>query len=125
MKPGDISTVLEKHGHQFHQVIPFNEATDKIVSLNLAKTNAGFTEGIYNDTDLFSRYIDLQRKNSHATYLIGGYREHREMYSRSKLFDKNLATEVETKDEPRTLHLGTDIWGEAGTKIFAPRHHRG
>ena len=120
MKPGDISTVLEKHAHQFHPVIPFNEATDKIVSLNLSKTNEGFTEGIYNDTDLFIRYIDQQRKNSNATYLIGGYRERREMYRRSKLFDKSLTPDFENPDEPRSLHLGTDIWGAAETTIFAP-----
>ncbi len=120
MKPADINSVLEKHAFELHPVILFNKATDKIVSLDLSKKNEGFTEGIYNDTDLFSKYIDLQRKNSNATYLIGGYRERREMYRRSKLFDKSLANEVETKDEPRSLHLGTDIWGEAGTKIFAP-----
>ena len=120
MKQQDISPVLEKHAHQFHPVIPFNEASDKIVSLDLSKTNEGFTEGIYNDTDLFSKYIDLQRKNSNATYLIGGYRERREMYRRSTLFDKNIFPDLENPDEPRTLHLGTDIWGNAGTTIFAP-----
>ena len=120
MKPGDINSVLEKHAFELHPVILFNKSTDKIVSLDLSKKNEGFTEGIYNDTDLFSKYIDLQRRNFNATYLIGGYREHREMYRRSKLFDKSLANEVETKDEPRSLHLGTDIWGAAGTKIYAP-----
>ncbi|MEP7163867.1 MAG: peptidoglycan DD-metalloendopeptidase family protein [Ferruginibacter sp.] len=116
----NIASVLEKHAFELHSTIPFNKATDKIVSLNLSKTNTGFTEGIYNDTDLFIKYIDQQRKIANAVYLIGGYRENREMYRRSKLFDKSLATEVETKDEPRTLHLGTDIWGVAGTKIYAP-----
>jgi murein DD-endopeptidase MepM/ murein hydrolase activator NlpD len=120
MKQQDISPVLEKHAREFHPIIPFNEATDKIVSLNLSKSNEGFTEGIYNDTDLFSKYIDLQRRNANATYLIGGYRERREMYRRSVLFDKSLAPDLEHSDEPRSLHLGTDIWGKAGTIIFAP-----
>ena len=120
MKPTDISPVLEKHAHQFHPVIPFIEATDKIVSLNLSKTNSAFTEDIYSSTESLSNFIDLQRKNAGATYLIGGYKEHREMYRRSKLFDKSLATEVETNDEPRSLHLGTDIWGAIGTTIYAP-----
>jgi peptidoglycan LD-endopeptidase LytH len=37
------------------------------------------------------------------------------VYSRSKVFDGNSTTE-----EPRRLHLGTDIWGDAGTVITAP-----
>jgi murein DD-endopeptidase MepM/ murein hydrolase activator NlpD len=120
MKPSDISTILEKHAFELHPVILFNKATDKIASLNLSKTNTSFSEEIYNNTETFSKYIDEQRKIHNALYLIGGYREHREMYRRSKLFDKSLAVEVEITDEPRSLHLGTDIWGEAGTKIFAP-----
>ena len=120
MNPKDISPALEKHAHQFHSVVPFNEATDKIVALDLSKTNKTFTEAIYNSTETFSNYIDQQRKDTGATYLIGGYKEHREMYRRSKLFDKSLATEVETNDEPRSIHLGTDIWGAIGTKIYAP-----
>ena len=115
-----IASVLEKHAFEFHPVILFNKATDKIASLDLAKTNTSFTEDIYSSTETFSHYIDQQRKNASASYLMGGYREHREMYRRSKLFDKSLVTEVETKDEPRSLHLGTDIWGPAGTTIFAP-----
>lgn len=37
--------------------------------------------------------------------------EHRTIYTRSTLFD--------TKDEPRRLHLGVDIWGNAGIPIYA------
>jgi murein DD-endopeptidase MepM/ murein hydrolase activator NlpD len=120
MQQRDIAPVLEKHAFELHPVILFNKATDKIVALDLSKTNTAFTEGIYNSTETFSKYIDQQRKDSNATYLIGGYRELREMYRRSKLFDKSLATEVAITDEPRSLHLGTDIWGATGTKIFAP-----
>ncbi len=120
MKQVTIASVLEKHAFELHPVILFNKTTDRIVSLNLSKSNKGFTEKIYNNTEVFSTYINEQLKNTNATYLIGGYREQREMYRRSKLFDKSLTNEVEINEETRSLHLGTDIWGAAGTTIFAP-----
>ncbi len=120
MKQVTIASVLEKHAFELHPVILFNKTTDRIVSLNLSKSNKGFTEKIYNNTEVFSTYINEQLKNANATYLIGGYREQREMYRRSKLFDKSLTNEVEINEETRSLHLGTDIWGAAGTTIFAP-----
>ncbi|RYY61402.1 MAG: peptidase M23 [Chitinophagaceae bacterium] len=66
------------------------------------------------DTMLFSEYVVQQLQQSGARYGIGGYGEHRTIYSRSHLFD------AETGTEPRRLHLGTDIWGPAGTAVTAP-----
>ncbi|CAN5718232.1 hypothetical protein BH11BAC4_BH11BAC4_12700 [soil metagenome] len=120
MKQTDIVSVLEKHVFEFHPVVLFNKRTDKIAALDLSKTNTAFTEAVYSSTETFIDFIDQQRKNAAADFLIGGYREHREMYRRSKLFDKSLAADEQMKDEPRSLHLGIDIWGEAGTTIFAP-----
>ena len=120
MKQADIASVLNKHALELHPVILFNKATNKIVSLNLSKTNTGFTENFYNNTEAFTTYINEQRKKANATYLVGGYREHREMYRRSKLFDKDLSADIGSKEEQRSFHLGTDIWGAAGTEIFAP-----
>ena len=112
--------LLQNHSNDFNDVVPFNKITDKIAALDLSKTNTSFTEDIYSDEEKFEAFINQERKKNNAAYLIGGYREHREMYRRSTLFDKNVADTNYSSIEPRSLHLGTDIWGDTGTKIFAP-----
>ncbi|MFT3910100.1 MAG: peptidoglycan DD-metalloendopeptidase family protein [Ferruginibacter sp.] len=115
-----IVHILEKHAHDFHNVVPLNRSTDKIVALDLSASNRFFNESVYSAPGIFSAFIENERMKNHATYLIGGYKENREMYRRSNLFDKNVSEDVVIKDEPRSLHLGIDIWAAAGTKVFAP-----
>ncbi len=114
----NIVRILEKHAHDFHYVVPLNKE-DKVVSLDLSKNNTAFTQSIYSNASNFISFIGLERRRQNATYLIGGYMEHREMYSRSNLFDKNIIDNI-SADEPRVIHLGIDVWGDAGTKIHAP-----
>ena len=59
--------------------------------------------------------MEAQLAAQKAVYGIGGYAEHRTIYSRSRLFDGENGEE-----EPRRLHLGIDIWGAAGTSVMAP-----
>lgn len=117
-----LENVLQKHQPDFCPVINFNAAKEKIAPINLSKTNTELTEEIYSDTKSFSGYIDNIRKEQVAKFLIGGYAELRDMYKRSLLFDeeKKYGIEKPVAEEPRRLHIGTDIWGDAGTKIFVP-----
>ncbi|RYF99497.1 MAG: peptidase M23 [Chitinophagaceae bacterium] len=92
------------------KVVDFNLADDKLLPLDFTAANRALTDEILDDTDLFSSWINQQLKTNDAKYGIGGYDEHRTIYSRSAHFD--------TDEEPRRLHLGVDIWAAALTPIY-------
>lgn len=95
-------------------VVPFSVATDRLLLLDFTEKNKSLSVDILNDMTSFAGYIDQQLLNAGARYGIGGYDEHRTVYSRSKVFDAREG------EEPRRLHLGIDIWGKAGTPVSAP-----
>ncbi len=104
---------IRKIRNQLHPIVPFTPQTDKLLALDFTHQNSQLTQEIVEDTSLFTHYIQSQLSQSGSRYGIGGYNEHRTIYSRSQLFE-NIT------DEPRRLHLGIDIWGNAGTPVFTP-----
>ena len=56
-------------------------------------------------------YVKETLRGARKSWGFGGYGEDRSFY-RSPLFQSD--------DEPRTVHLGIDIWLSPGTRIYAP-----
>jgi peptidoglycan LD-endopeptidase LytH len=109
-----VTAALKKNQEDFHTIVPFNPRKDRLLKLDFTEANKDLTQGIIDDSSQFSEYVNKKLKESNALYGIGGYDEHRTIYSRSRVFDADKPGE-----EPRRLHLGTDIWGPAGTPVFA------
>lgn len=78
--------------------------------LNLA-THPDLEQLDTSDVAAFSAWITAQREQAAAHYAAGGYGENRALYQRSRLFDH--------EEEPRTLHLGIDLWLPAGCAVHA------
>lgn len=116
----DFAAVIKKIAHQFYPVVPFDHSKEKIALLDLSPSNKNFSEKNYENTAALGAFVNAELEKHAAKFLIGGYRETRNMYRRSDLFDKNLETDVTLTDEPRNLHLGIDIWGAEDTPVSTP-----
>lgn len=81
--------------------LDFTASNSELKSINLV------------DTEEFDRYVFKKLKEKNKKYGIGGYLENRAIYSRSDVFATFEA-------EFRNIHLGIDIWTNAGAPVFSP-----
>ena len=102
-----LKKLLDEHQIKPARIINFDPS--KIVRLDLSKDNEALQRVDLNDEEDFSQFIFNQL--SDGAVGIGGYKEVRSFYSRSELF---------TEGKQRTIHLGIDVWTEAGTQVYAP-----
>ncbi|MES2425508.1 MAG: peptidoglycan DD-metalloendopeptidase family protein [Bacteroidota bacterium] len=107
-----LAAYIQTHPDAGGKVIDYNAAVDKLYHFDFTAVNTELDPDIFIDSERFSQWIDHKLKAGNYRYGIGGYMEHRTIYARSALFD--------TADEPRRLHLGVDIWADAGTPVYTP-----
>lgn len=107
----ELANVLQKHQSTFHRVVNFDPAKDRLLHMDFTGGNNELTTTDISDTEKFSMYINQKLLAANARYGVGGYGENRILYRRSNLFNGV---------EPRSIHLGVDIWGPVGTTVYAP-----
>lgn len=103
-----LEKILQQH-QPFQPVVLYE---GKLLPMDFTDANKDLHPEILDDVNLFSDYISKQLAQHQAAFGIGGYAENRTIYSRNAHFD--------TGEEPRSLHLAVDIWGSAGTIVYAP-----
>lgn len=107
-----LKRYFKEHPEDISPVVPFDKGSDKLYPFNFTASNRELDPAILEDTGLFSEWVRQKLEKDNCRYGIGGYNEHRTIYSRSALFDMD--------QEPRRLHLGVDIWGPEGTTVYSP-----
>jgi murein DD-endopeptidase MepM/ murein hydrolase activator NlpD len=103
---------LKVHPQAIGKVVDFDADKDRLYRFDLTANNTELNAETFGDTEKFSNWITEKLRTNNCLYGIGGYMEHRTIYARSPHFD--------TDDEPRRLHLGVDIWGDAGAAVYSP-----
>lgn len=120
-----LANVLQKNQSNFRSVVDFNVAREKLVRMDFTAGNKDLTPELIADTSLFYAYINNILSSANARYGIGGYGEDRILYKRSDHFKSGgskvspFGGDLEGATS-RSIHLGIDIWGPAGTKVFVP-----
>ncbi|WP_338410436.1 peptidoglycan DD-metalloendopeptidase family protein [uncultured Flavobacterium sp.] len=82
------------------------------VTLNLSANHTDQLDLNLTDALIFEIFIENHLSENNAKVAFGGYLETRNLYKRSPAF-KN-----ETTDE-RNIHIGLDLWIQAGTNVLA------
>lgn len=81
--------------------------------LDFTAANAALLERDLSETRDFTAYVFEEMLSGNRFNGIGGYGEDRVIYRHRKHFAANA-------EKPRSIHLGIDIWTDAGTPLYAP-----
>lgn len=107
-----MEKILKPKVDLFHPVIKDDFSSDNVHVLDLSYMNNELEDFNFEDTAAFDRYIFGKIAAEGKKIGVGGYLEDRMVYRRSRHFDGD--------GEPRSIHLGIDIWVEAYTPVYAP-----
>ena len=107
----NLSLVLEKHSDIFAPVVPHDLHQENLLIFDLSANNTELKAMDLEDTSAFTRYIFGKMAESDTPVSIGRYNENRAIYRRRTHFQGT---------ESRSIHLGIDIWAEAGTEVYSP-----
>ncbi len=107
------STFLSYIDLESINIIDSSISKNKYVPIDLSVTNLDLELLNVDCYKSWDNYIKNYLENNNAEVAFGGYLEKRNLYNRSNYFNN---TEV---DKQRNIHLGIDLWVNAGTKVLA------
>ena len=107
-----LANWLKTHPAQVGKVADFDPALDKLYQMDLTVGNLELDAATLADVARFSHWVNEKLRINGCRYGVGGYLENRTIYANSPHFGAGK--------NARTIHLGVDIWGDAGLPIYCP-----
>ncbi|SKC17045.1 peptidoglycan DD-metalloendopeptidase family protein [Dyadobacter psychrophilus] len=104
-----LQEILEKHDG----FAPVINSAKPFKKLDFSATNEALLQRDLSETSIFSDFVFKEMLVGNAFVGIGGYAENRIIYRQRKYFNNEAG-------QPRSIHLGTDIWADAGEPVYAP-----
>jgi peptidoglycan LD-endopeptidase LytH len=98
--------------HKFHPIVPFDFKKETILHIDLTENNTDLHTLDLLNVEVMDEYISRKIREANAVCAVGGYLENRYIYRTTQHFQQSA--------EPRSIHLGVDVWTKAGTPVFAP-----
>jgi murein DD-endopeptidase MepM/ murein hydrolase activator NlpD len=105
--------LLDKHT-SFAKVVDTRKPFKK---LDFSAANKPLLQQELSDTSIFSHYVFGQMLSGSQYTGIGGYNENRIIYRQRAHF-------MQEEKNPRCIHLGVDIWKNAGEPVYTPSDAR-
>ena len=106
----NLVSTLKQFTGQYAPVVP-QQQTGRFHRLDLSDRNASLADIDVKDPVALGAWVHSQVVGDGCQFAVGGYGEDRLIY-RSDLFQSG--------SEPRTIHLGVDLWVPPGTPVSAP-----
>ncbi len=113
MTSSDFLSFLKSISTKPLHVLDASIPKSQYITLDLSESNSELQQIDVSSSSKFSIYINSYLKDHNASVAYGGYKEIRNIYSRSDHFDVDATSK-------RNIHLGLDLWCAAKTQIFAP-----
>ncbi|WP_161890831.1 peptidoglycan DD-metalloendopeptidase family protein [Pontibacter russatus] len=107
-----LSDLLGRHRHAFAPVLAADLNAENVCALDFTAASTLLQKTNLSETAAFEAAVQQMLREKGATIGVGGYLEDRFIYGRSQHFAAASGS--------RNLHLGVDVWLEAGTAMFAP-----
>ena len=114
MQKINFSDFLTGLTSEFTPVIEAGFSVSDYTSIDLSVKNPNLSGRELSSSKNFSEYITGYLNSKGKKVAWGGYNEVRGLYLRSELFSAEEQEELK-----RNIHLGIDIWAEAGTAVLA------